>query len=50
MLREEGVRARPFHRGLRNTDLDKTMQQWLDGSVECVVSRPVQKIGHRGQR
>lgn len=37
MLREEGIRAKPFHRGLKNPELDKTMQQWLDGGVECVV-------------
>jgi hypothetical protein len=37
MLREEGIRAKPFHRGLKNPELDKTMQQWLEGGVECVV-------------
>ncbi|KAG7562648.1 hypothetical protein FFLO_01915 [Filobasidium floriforme] len=38
MLREEGIRAKPFHRGLKNPELDKTMQQWLEGGVECVVA------------
>jgi hypothetical protein len=38
MLRDTGIKARPFHRGLKSHELDKTLQQWLSGEVECVVA------------
>lgn len=37
-LRNEGINARPFHKGLATSELDQTLRSWLDGQVECVVS------------
>jgi superfamily II DNA helicase RecQ len=36
-LRNHGVAARPYHRGVPNSKLNSTLKEWLDGSVCEVV-------------
>lgn len=38
VLRQTGIRAKAYHRGLSSHELDKTLKSWLDGSIECVVA------------
>lgn len=37
-LSEHGVKAKPFHRGVKQYELDRTLTQWIVGDVDCVVA------------
>lgn len=37
-LSEQGIKAKPFHRGIKQHELDMTLKQWIDGKVDCVVA------------
>ncbi|KAI5122778.1 hypothetical protein M0805_000122 [Coniferiporia weirii] len=34
-LRSNGISARPYHRGLKSKELEKTLQEWQDGGDGC---------------
>ncbi|KAI5450400.1 hypothetical protein NCC49_003182, partial [Naganishia albida] len=37
-LSTNGVKAKPFHRGLKGYMLDDTLKKWLVGDIDCVVA------------
>ncbi|GHJ89818.1 hypothetical protein NliqN6_6220 [Naganishia liquefaciens] len=37
-LSGNGIKARPFYRGLKGYTLDDTLQKWLSGDIDCVVA------------
>lgn len=32
------IRARAFHRGVKQAELDRTLDQWLAGKVDVVIA------------
>jgi superfamily II DNA helicase RecQ len=37
-LSDQGIKAKPFHRGVKQSELDKTLTEWIIGKVDCVVA------------
>ncbi|CAK5283923.1 unnamed protein product, partial [Mycena citricolor] len=37
-LRGRGIQARPYHRGINSSTLDKTLSQWTQGGVDVVCA------------
>jgi superfamily II DNA helicase RecQ len=36
-MRGKGLAARPYHRGIARTRLDKTLEEWTNGDGSCDV-------------